>query len=175
MLHLKKLAFALAFMLLAAPLMLTAVTVAALPAGAPAPAYVGVALAQDDEAPAAADEEPDLRTLFEMFQDAFTGPAAAGAFVVAVLGFVRQRYGGPKGILAVASVAAASLALGIGGATVGPIEGGMAAGVAFGVKTFAAAIAERELLVNALRSIAGEGGPQSGSSQDAARHRVTRG
>lgn len=172
--RLKKLAFALVFTLLAAPLMLTAVTVADIPVGAPAPAYVGVALAQDGEA-STSDEDPDLQSLLELFQDAFTGPAAAGAFVVAVLAFVRRRYGGPKGVLAVASVAAASLALGVGGAMAGPIEGSIAAGVTFGVKTFAAAIAERELLVNAIRSITGEGGPQSGSSQDAARHRITRG
>lgn len=149
--HAMRLTLVLALALIAGPLLLAGF-VAVTPLDAPAT----LALAQSAGDAAAAEEPVDVRTLWDLLSGAYAAPAAAGAFVVALLGFIRQRTGHPTGLLAVLSAAGLSLAVAIGGIVTGALEGTfMNAAIPFAISTFAAAIAGREVLVNAARATGG--------------------
>lgn len=149
--HAMRLTLVLTLALLAGPLLLAGF-VAVTPLDAPAT----LALAQSAGEVAAAEEPVDVRTLWELLSGAYAAPAAAGAFVVALLGFIRARTGHPTGILAVLSAAGLSLLVAIGGIVTGALEGTFTAvAIPFAMNTFAAAIAGREVLVNTARAAGG--------------------
>lgn len=123
--------------------------VAVLPLDGPAT----LALAQGDTAAAAGEEPVDVRTLYELLTGVYAAPAAAGAFVVALLGFIRARYRQPTGLLAVLTAAALSLAIGVAGVLTGALDGTITnTAIPFAIQTFVAAIAGREVLVNTARA-----------------------